>query len=385
MKVQCLQENLNRGLSLVNKAVNPLSSVTSTHDILLTADGSFLKLTGTDIEMAITYPVNAKVEEKGSVALNALRLVELVNSLPSDLITITKSKKGENVTIACGRTTINMNGAKASSFPKAPEVAGEPIIMKLETFRQSIDWIAFAAADLYIRPILTAVAFQFSGDEVDIAASDTFRLAVYKAKLEGAVEENVEINIPVKTLNRLPRLLSEQEMGVVGIIIDESKSHVRFELENIEVTSQLLQGRFPPYPKAVPHNYTTRVVAETNSLLNAVKSTAPLASRSAYTIRLKTKPGEIAFSARAESVGDSFCTVSALVEGEEERVALDARYLADVLEALRQSHIEKTAIELFGTSSPVIIHPVGEENYLHMIMPMIIADWDVLEQAEEGQ
>ena len=103
MRVSCLQENLNRGLGTVGRAVAVRSTLPVAQNILIVAEESRLKLVATNLEMATTCWVGAKVEEEGSITVPARVLTEFVNSLPNELIDIEMPTSGRTVQFTCGR------------------------------------------------------------------------------------------------------------------------------------------------------------------------------------------------------------------------------------------------------------------------------------------
>src|SRR3990172_2470951 len=93
MKLSCLQENLSRGLAVVGRAIAARTTLPITNNVLLATDNSRLKLVATNLEMAISYWLGAKVEEEGAITVPARLLTEFVNSLPNDRIDITLSPR----------------------------------------------------------------------------------------------------------------------------------------------------------------------------------------------------------------------------------------------------------------------------------------------------
>jgi len=168
--------------------------------------------------------------------------------------------------------------------------------------------------------------------------------------------------------------MTDQEEAI-EIAVNPNKSQALFRLKNIELVSQLVQGTFPNYAQLIPQSYNTRVVVDVASFLRATKTASIFARDGSGIVRLvivpggELTPGKITISARSEEIGDDVGEVDAIVEGEETKIAFNGKYLTDVLGVLRETQV---ALETTNPSSPGVIHPVGVDNYIHVIMPMFV-------------
>jgi DNA polymerase-3 subunit beta len=375
MKLSCLQENLNRGLSIVGRAVATRSTLPITQNILLSAEQSRLKLAATNLEMAITCWVGAKVKQKGDITVPARLLSDFVNSLPNDLIEVNLPANSRILELKSGHFQAHIHGIDAADFPPIPQINdGITTTIEAASLREGIAQVAFAAATEESRPVLTGINTEFDGEQLNLAAADGFRLAVHKTTLSSPVKEKTTVIIPARTLNELNRLLGEQEEPV-EITVNEKKSQVLFRLKDAELVSQLIQGSFPNYSQVIPQSYTTRAVVDINEFLRVTKMSSIFARDASGIVRLvitpgtELAPGKITVSAQAEEVGDNVGEVDALTDGEEAKIAFNVRYLSDVLSVLSQAQV---ALELTTPSSPGTIRPIGVDNYVHVVMPMFV-------------
>jgi len=375
MKLSCLQENLNRGLGVVGRAVATRTTLPITNNVLLATDQSRLKLVATNLEMAISCWIGAKVEEEGAITVPARLLTEFISSLPSDKVDISLSPKTKTLGLKCARFEARISGVDAKDFPPIPKIEeGITTKVEVEALRQGISQVVFAAASEESRPVLTGVDAQFEGNLLTLAAADGFRLAVYKLPIAVPVSEKSEVIIPARTLAELNRLMTDQEEAV-EITINPNKSQALFRLKNIELVSQLVQGTFPNYAQLVPQSYTTRAVVDVAEFLRATKTASIFARDGSGIVRLviapggELTPGKMTVSARSEEVGDDVGEIDAIVEGEEAKIAFNGKYLTDVLGVLGEAQV---ALETTNPSSPGVIRPVGVDNYIHVVMPMFV-------------
>ncbi len=374
MKLSCLQENLNRGLSIVGRAVATRTTLPITNNVLLATDQSRLKLVATNLEMAISHWIGAKVEEEGTITVPARLLTEFISSLPSDKVDINLSS-GKTLELKCARFEARISGVDAKDFPPIPKIdEGITTKIEVEILRQGIGQVVFAAASEESRPVLTGVDAQFDGDLLTLAAADGFRLAVYKLPLAEPVTEKTEVIIPARTLNELNRLIDDEE-ELIDITVNPNKSQILFRLKNTELVSQLVQGTFPQYSQLIPQNYNTRVTVDVAEFLRAARTASIFARDGSGIVRLvvtpggEATPGKMTVSARSEELGDDVGEIDATVEGEEAKIAFNGKYLTDVLSVLREPQV---VLETTNPSSPGVLRPVGPDNYLHVVMPMFV-------------
>jgi DNA polymerase-3 subunit beta len=375
MRLTCLQENLSRGLSVVGRAVATRTTLPITNNVLLETDQSRLRLTATNLEMATSCWIGAKVEEEGAITVPARLLTEFINSLPNDKIEVSLSQR-TTLELKCARFEARISGVDAKDFPPIPKVeAGIATKVTVEALQRGISQVVFAAATEESRPVLTGVSADFEGDLLTLAAADGFRLAVHKLPLAASVGQKTTVIIPSRTLAELNRLMVDQEEAV-DITVDPDKSQALFRLKDIELVSQLVQGAFPNYAQLIPQSYTTRTVVEVAAFLRATKTAAIFARDGSGIVRLmmvpgggEMKPGKMTVAARSEEVGDDVGEMDAVIEGEEAKIAFNGKYLADVLGVL---HEEQVALEITTPSSPGVLRPVGVDNYVHVIMPMFV-------------
>ncbi|MCR4407938.1 MAG: DNA polymerase III subunit beta [Anaerolineae bacterium] len=380
MRVSCLQENLAKGLSIVNRAVATRSTLPVLSNVLLATEQGLLKLAATDLELAISCWIGAKVEEDGETTVPARLLTDLVNSLPPERIDMELVVRTQALHLTCARNEADLKVVDASEFPLLPAATGEhQIALPPETLRQMIGQVAFAAATDESRPILTGVLADFSGDKLTLAAADGFRLSVRSAPLGEVGAEPISVVIPARALSELSRIAAEEEAPIT-MTITPGRNQVLFHLQGnagalqgkvfgIDLISQLLEGRFPDYNQLIPKTRHTRTILNTGEFLKACRMANIFARSEANIIRLSVAPDHMTIYATSAEMGDSVSEIDAHVEGDPIIIAFNAKYLIDVLSVVDSAQV---ALETTTASSPGVIRPVGDETFTHVIMPMHI-------------
>ncbi len=373
MKLSCLQENLNKGLGIIGRAVATRTTLPITQNVLISTDQSQLKLAATNLEIAICSWIGAKIESEGSITIPARVFTDFVSSLPNDVISL--NLKHHTLELKCGRYEARINGLDAADFPPIPHV-GDGFSTKVlaEELKHAISQVAFAAATEESRPVLTGVQTEFEGGKMTMAAADGFRLAVHRNDLIKPVKEKVAMIIPAKAYHELNRLMTEPDQEV-EITLNSQKSQVLFKLKNIEMVSQLIQGTFPNYSQLIPQTYGTKARIDVAEFQRAIKMASIFARDGSGIARVIITPGataeagKVTISARADEIGDNVGEIDALVDGEAAKIAFNARYLADVLSVIKQPQV---SLEVTTPSNPGVIRPVGVDNYDHVVMPMFV-------------
>ena len=374
MRLSCLQENLKKGLDIVNRAVATRTTLPITQSVLLVAEESRLKLSATNLEIALSCWVGAKVEEDGAMVVPARLLSEFVSGLPNDKLDLTTTGQRNQMELKCARIEARIAGQNPEDFPPIPEV-GEGSTWKIdpEVLRKTLSRVVFAAATDESRPVLTGVYTEIEGDTMTLAAADGFRLAVHTLPVSPPAAEKVSVIVPSRAYNELNRLLADQE-DPVEVTISAAGTQLMFHLKNADMMSQLIQGTFPNYQQLIPKSYVTRSVVDVAEFLRATRLATVFARDGSGIVRLQmnsngAEPGRIVVSARSEEIGDNVDEIDAVVEGDPAKVAFNSRYLADVLAELGSGQV---ALETTSPSSPGVFHPIGSDDYTHVVMPMFV-------------
>ena len=376
MKVSALQDNFTKGLSVVGRAVPARSTLPQASHVKIETDEGRLKLVATDLMIATTCWIGAQVEEDGAVTVPARLLTDFVSSLPNDCIELNVPARGRQLHIQCARNEATMAGMDAADFPPVPAVAdGLSLTLEPKTLRKAISQVQFAAAADDTRPVLTGVHTLAEGRELTLAAADGFRLAVHTLQLTQDVPERVEVIIPARALREIERLITD-ESEEVELAINGARSQVMFKLPNVEVVATLIQGTFPNYGQLIPQSYTTKTTIDMRQFLQETRIAAIFARDGAGIVRVQLDPGEgtnagkMTVSARAEEIGEHRGDIDVKIEGEASKIAFNSRYLQDVLQAL--DDVSEVALETTSPSSPGVIRPIGNDRYVHVVMPMFV-------------
>jgi len=374
MKVTVLQENLARGLSVVSRAVSPRSTLPVLSNILIATDEGRLRLSATNLELGITCWIAARVDEDGSTTVPARTFSDLVNTLPSEQVQLNLDVKTQSLHVQGGSSNNDIKGIDAQEFPPlpTPEMDGA-IQLNVGDFKEMIQQVAFAASTDESRPVLMGVLLTIEKDQLTMAAADGFRLSVRKAQLSQSAPKALSVVIPARALNELARAASDPEEPIY-MVVPKSRGQVLFRVKDVEIVSQLIEGAFPDYQQIIPRNYKSRTLVSTTAMLKACQQAEIFAREGSNVARFDIKqssgemqPSEVEISATSEETGKNETIVEATVDGGGVLIAFNVKFLREALEVIKTPNV---ALETSAANAPGVLRPVGDDNFLHVIMPM---------------
>ncbi len=373
MKISVLQENLQKALSAAARAVDNRPTLPVLANVLISTEDSRLRVSATNLEMSITTWIGAKIHEPGAITLPAKTLTELVSNLSPERVDMTLDTSSLTVNVRCGATNSNIKGIDADEFPMVPESKEPDLAIPAKVLKEMIRHTEFAAAKDESRPILTGIYTELDGNTLTMAAADGYRLAVRTAEIDNTFPEPKSMVIPARSLSEVARLIGDDDQNIY-ITLPGERDFVMFQTEYTEISSQLLEGRFPDFSAIIPRSYSTSTLIETSDLLRAAKRAEIFARDNANSARIEIKPpgapgdsGEMLVIGRSSERGDNEGLLQATIEGEELAIAFNIKYLIDVLNVVQE---DRVVIESNGAANPGVVRPEGREDFVHVIMPM---------------
>ena len=386
MRVVCLQENLAKGLSIVNRAVSSRTTLPILQNVLLRAEApGRLKLSATNLDVAINCWVAAQVEEEGATTVPARLLTDFVNTLTAGPIQMELSVRTQTLHLVADRTEANFRVTDAADFPVIPTGDGQPsLAIPPATLRQMIQQVTFAASTDESRPTLTGVYINTDGDRLVFVATDGYRLALRAVSVE-QVPEEVGVIVPARALNEVARMLADaDEEHPATLSVTGERNQVIFQVQGkgtheskgafqqAELITQIIDATYPNYKAIIPTTWATRTVLNTQEFHQVIRRAYLFAREASNIIRLRIQPGEpgtVAVHASSPDYGEHRAELDAMVEGEAIELAFNGRYLLDVLQVLDTPQM---VLETTQPTRPGVIRPVGTgpDEFVYVLMPM---------------
>ena len=370
MKISSLQENFKNGLLMVGHTAGKNVNLPILNNVLVEAKDGKIKLVATNLELAVSSVVRGKIEKDGSYTVDSKIIADYIGLLPNSKVDIEET--GGRLSIQCDNYKTKMNGQSAEDYPLIPEVKRDNFYkIGKEEFKKALSQVIFAAANSETRVELSGVLFSFSGSDLVLAATDSYRLAEKKIKLEkenGADGEKKFI-VPVKTLHEVIRILSSAKDEAESIELHFSENQVLFVYGDTEIISRLIEGNYPDYRQIIPTAAKTTALIESSELARGVKASALFSKTGVNDINLDLPKGQsrLIISSASGQTGENITEIQAEVKGEDNGVVLNYRYLLDGLNNLDEATVK---IEIVDSNTPCILRSQKGKDYLYIIMPI---------------
>ena len=372
MKASVSQQELAHGLSTVSRAVSPRSTLPVLANVLIATDEGRIRLSATNLELGISSWINANIEEEGSITVPARTISDLVGTLPNDRVELALNDRTQTLNVRCGTNSTDIKGIDAQEYPPMPlpEKSGG-VELNVAELKEMIQQVAFAASSDEARPVLQGVLTQIEGTTITMAATDGFRISVRTSNVTNPTDKSVSVIIPARAMNELARIASNGD-ATVSMSIPTGRGQVVFNLKDAELVSQLIEGNFPDYKVIIPRSYKTHTVLSTPNFQKACRQAEIIARDGNNIVRLHIQPkmegpGIVEISAQSEETGNSEVQIDANIDGDGLLIAFNVRYLREVLDVIKTPSI---ALESNANNTPATIKPIGEDEFVHVIMPM---------------
>jgi len=373
MKIFSLQENLKQGLALVNHIAGKNVNLPILNNVLIRAEDGKIKLIATNLEIGIVSTVRGKIESGGAFTVNSKIISDCVNLLPNKKVGL--EQKDGYLIVDCDNYQAKANGQSAEEFPLIPEVDKQSSFSaSAEDVKRAIAQVLFAASTSETRIELSGVLFVFSGGNLTIAATDSYRLAEKKIQIKASSETEKKIIVPAKTLQELLRILSigltdevEENNGEIKFYISDNQ--ILFTYGTTELVSRLIEGQYPDYQQIIPATGKTKVTIDRSELIRAVKMASLFSKTGINDINLDfpLDKNQVMVSSVSGQTGENVTNLSAKVIGDDNGIVVNFRYL---LEGLSNMEDEIVKIEVIDGNTPCIIRPEHDPGYLYIIMPI---------------
>ncbi len=361
MKLQVTQENLNKALNSVSRVASSRSTLPILANVLIKTDNNLLTVSATNLNIAITHSIGAKVTTKGSITVPAKLMQEFISSLPNGIINL--ELNGTKLKLETDKYNSTINGIISEDYPIMPSINNKNTwkISSL-TLKEALSQVIFTASSDETRPILTGILFSVINNNLYLVATDSYRLAEKKVI---KLDHEMNLLIPASSMHDLLRILPDNDTEVL-ITYDENQ--IKFKINEIELLTRLLNGTYPDYKQLIPKQFSTSAVLKKSDLLNVVKVSSLFARENAGSIKIEVNKEDSTLSVKsiASQIGENTASAEARINNSGE-ITINARYLLEALNAIPGETVE---FSFNGKLEPTIIKDPKKTDYNHIIMPL---------------
>lgn len=378
MRFTCTRDNFHKGLSFVGHIANKSVTLPILENLLIEAREGEIVISATNLEIGVQTKVRGKVDEVGSVTIPAKLLLDYISLLREEKIEVFLDDKVIN--ISGGNYKTKIHTIPADEFPIIPILSKkESIVLSLSQMRTALSSVIFAASTDETRPELSGVYLSIGNKEIVFAATDSYRLAERKFKLDSGSIELKSI-IPLRSAHELVRIMGDVD-GEIEVVLE--KNQLMATIKDTIIVSRLIDGQYPDYSQIIPTSNLIHIEIDRQEIIDAVKIAGLFTKKGINDIEFRANIDEnmITVSTTNTQLGENVTQVAAAITGDMNtgdmgKVIFNWRYLLDGLQSISTRNV---SFDLNDSSSPGIIRPVydkdktkkySSDDYLYLIMPI---------------
>jgi len=376
MKFSCLQDNLKQGLSIVSHLTAKNVNFPILNNVLVKIDEKVIKFITTNLEVAINVGVRGKVDMAGEFTVPARLFYDYIALLPNDRVDM--EVKENSIHIQSGAYDTKIKGQISGDFPLLPTINREKsYFIRGKDFKRALEQVIFAVSSNEIRPEISGVYFSFNSGrpgEILLVGTDSYRLAERKisllpADIRQSSELKKDIIVPFKTLTEVNHILSV--LGTLGddiLEISVADNQVLFAYDAVELIGRLIEGQYPNYRQIIPDNFQTKAIIYRDEFLKTIKSASLFATGlNDISIRINVLSGDVKISSLNSQTGEQMAALKAGIEGRDNEVTLNYKYILDFLNCINENEIE---FKMIDANNPCLLVPKDNKDYLYIAMPI---------------
>jgi DNA polymerase III subunit beta len=368
MKFTITRENLQEGLAAVGGSIPTRTTLPILSNLLVETEEGGVRVSGTDLDTAVSVHVPAEVQEPGAITAPARKLQEIARELPpapADVAT-----QGDGLTITSGKTRFRLNGLPKDEFPAFPSVPfQESWTLTGKHLNQLISHVSFAVSTEETRPILNGVLWELRESEMRMVATNGHRLAKMTLPREGGSGTG-DLIVHPRALGQVQKLFSHDEEVQVG----RSDNHLGFRGRGVLIFTRLIEGPYPNYDQVIPKDNDKSLVAEKAALTAAIRRMAIVASDQTHRIKMALGGSVLKFSVQTPDLGEAAEELSVEYQGDPLEIGFNANYLLELLRYMPSAEVKMT---FRAPERAATMEPIGNEDtpdFLCLVMPLRLLD-----------
>src|SRR3989344_9294053 len=364
MKIECIKDQLEEALGKADKIAGKNITLPVLSGLYLDARQNSLSIKATNLDLGISISLPVKVSEPGIVVVPARIISSFISSLSKDK-NIGITSKNQILEIKTSATKTQIKTLPSEDFPVIPEIDDDKAFsIPTRDFIFGIRSVIYAAAVGSIKPELSSISITHEGEFLVFAATDSFRLAEKKIRIK-KVPHFKQILVPQKNAMEIIKIFDKGEEEI-SISIEEHQMALRSQ--NIYLTSRIIEGTFPDYRQIIPKETTSKAILLKQDLINSLKTSLIFSDVfNQLTLKLSPEAKSFEIESKNSSIGESVCSLEAVLEGDAISININHKYFTDCLQSVATDSI---SISFSGQAKPIIVQGVGDTSFLYIVMPM---------------
>jgi len=360
MKLKIPKKELLDAAQTAQSAVSQKNTLPILSNILLEAENNKLRLTTTDLDIAITCTQEAKVIQQGATTIPAKKFTDIIKELAEEEITIT-AKKNNTLSIDCQKAYFKVNTLPKEEFPKLPNYKNqESITIKQTKLKNMLNMTSYAISHDETRYILNGVLFETRPQKITLVATDGRRLAFIESEQDTKTQKPRKTIVPVKAVNELQKILRDGEVKIYF-----GQNQTTFDTGSTVIISRLIEGEFPKYDQVIPKEHKEKLRVNRNQLLAATRRANLLTNQDSQAIKIDVFKNKMVVSKNTPDVGEAREELEIEYKGPDLSIGFNPTYLIDVLKNI---DVDRVGLELTAPDKPGVIRT--PDNFIYVVLPM---------------
>ena len=370
MRFTISREKLQEGLTAVTATIPAKTTLPVLANILVETTDKGIRLSGTDLDIAVSTEVAADVEAQGAITIPAKKLSEIARELPPSPVKMAAAGE-QRVTLDCGRSHFKILGLPRDEFPSFPAVKfNDSWRIRSGELQKLISHTSFAVSTEESRPILNGVLWELRPERMRMVATNGHRLAKMEMPIKAPSAPSSDLIVPPKALEQVRRLFPEDE----ELEVARGENHLGFRSPFTSVFTRLIEGPYPNYDQVIPRDNDRIAIVDRSSLMSALRRMSVIASDQTHRIRLSFNAALVRFSVQTPDLGEATDELPLRFTGDPLDIGFNANYL---LEILRYMPTDEVKFTFKAPERAATIEPEGWSDpatYLCLVMPLRLLD-----------
>ncbi len=340
--------------------------------LLLQCNGNTLSVTGTDLDLTIQVTDEVIGIDDGSCVVPARLSTDIVRRLEPGAVTF--ADNGDHITISAARSTFKLHTYPVVEFPPVGKTSQPTTHLTEAALGNAVRQVVRAASHDEGRPLLTGVLVSRVDSSLRLVATDSYRMALRDLPGTNVIPGEEDLLVPARALSELQRLPTaatksdESETEQVGVAAGSNE--ITFWQGKVQISTRLLEGRYPDYNQLIPDQYPNRLHLGKESFLSALRRVQLLVRDNTTPVRLSMRAGGVDLAVQSQDVGDAAETVDGDYNGDDLVIAFNPAYLIDGAEAVAGDEV---IVETADASRAATVRGAEDDSFRYLLMPVRVS------------
>lgn len=361
--------------TILLESLNHVEGAISTKNIIPALSGIKIELNNKGLSFICSnddITINSTIDKRrieeysmdGSIIVPGKYFIEIIRKIPHDFIDI--KTDGLKIMITTPTSNYNLNGMNASEYPHySLELSKNPVYLNKKELKQIVNQTSFAVSTQEARPILTGINFTIENGQLEVVATDSYRLAKKIIQLNNKDERKISIVIPGSNLYKLIKIINDEDSDIEIHLMNNT---VLFSFDNIVFQSRILNGTFPNTSNLIPNHFEHKIQVNISELYNMIDRASLLSDREKNAVKLSTKHHELIIRSNAAELGKVEERMKIKNESKEDiEISFNPKYM---MEALKSFSKEDGYLCMNSDTTPIILKEKENDSLVQLIVPI---------------